>query len=314
MVSRLALKDGRLPDLRAWIGMEPEKLALKIRGYETEDGTAVAGWASRWKSPPAVAASLNRFGKIGAENRELLSILSTAQTQTDWLDSGPVCDDLAKGGHDFGSLKDQATTVYLILPPNRLATHSTWLRIMITAILTPLLRTVKRSKVPVLMMLDEFAQLGHMPVIENNLGMMREYGIKLWPVFQDLAQAQDLYRTRWESFVGNAGVLQTFAPQDSTTREYLSKLSGHRLYWLKVGGTSTSQNTGPQSTHSSGSNESWQNMQGPVYWPHNLAAMTEGQAVLFSNGRAPRSWLPDPTEIPEVQAMLTAADAAEQAA
>ncbi len=152
---------------------------MRIRGHKDGD-THVPGWAERWKDAfPAVAASLNRFGGVSVENRELLSILSTAQTQTDWLDSGPVCTDLAKATYDFGSLKENPATVYLILPPNRLATHSTWLRIMITAILTPLLRSVQRAKVPVLLMLDEFAQLGHMPVIENNLGMMREYGVKL---------------------------------------------------------------------------------------------------------------------------------------
>ena len=204
-------------------------------------------------------------------------------------------------------MKYAPMTVYLILPPRYLATHSTWLRLMVTAVLQPLMRSVRPATVPVLFMLDEFAQLGHLPMIENNLALMREYGVKLWPVFQDLAQAEAIYKTRWESFVGNAGVLQTFAPQDRTTRKYLSELSGQRLYWLETTSRSTSATSGPQLGTTSGSQEGWQNMQGPVYWPQGLAAMQDGQAILFAPGRAPRAFLPDPSEIPSVQAVLAKA-------
>ena len=169
--------------------------------------------------------------------------------------------------------------------------------------LAPLIRTTG-GRVPVLFMLDEFAQLGRLEVIERNMALMRGYGIKLWPVFQDLAQAQDIYEKRWESFISNAGVLQTFAPQDVTTREYLSKLSGQRLYWLKTVGTNTGQSMGPQSSMSAGVTEGWSNMQGPIYWPQSLAAMRDGQAILFAKGRSPRSWLPDPSEIPLTRALL----------
>ncbi len=206
--------------VRDWVGAEAETLAQDIK----ENLLPLAG--DRYD---AIPAKLNRFTKISGENRELFSILSAAQTHTGWLDSRPVQRDLDKGACDFSRMKYQPMTVYLILPPRYLASHSTWLRLMVTAALQPLMRSVRPATVPVLFMLDEFAQLGHLPVIENNLAMMREYGVKLWPVFQDLAQAQDIYKTRWESFVGNAGVLQTFAPQDMTTRKYLSELSGQRL-------------------------------------------------------------------------------------
>ena len=304
LVARIAIEDGRLPDLRYWLGLEPDVLAAKIRGYKTEDGN-VPGWLASWaQDVPAIAATLSRFAKISPDSRELLSILSTAQTQTDWLDSKPVCADLESGAYDFATLKETPTTVYLIIPPNRLATHATWLRIMLTAILTPLLRTVRPAKVPVLMMLDEFAQLGPLPVIQNNLGLMREYGVKLWPIFQDLPQAKTLYPDRWESFIGNAGVLHAFAPQDDTTRDYLSKMSGQRLYWLKTVSASKNQTVAETNSTSSGLSESYQNMQGPVYWPQNLAAMGQGQAVLYANGQAPRSWLPDPTEMDDIKKLL----------
>ena len=243
-----------------------------------------------------LAIKAGRFADFSSDSRELNSIISTALTQTRWLDSRPVKADLAQGSFDYSNLKQRPITVYLILPPRYLATHSTWLRLMVATILLPLLRSVENVKVPVLFMLDEFAQLGQMSVIENNMALMRGYGLKLWPVFQDLAQAQTLYKDRWESFIGNAGVLQIFAPQDLTTRQYLSKLSGQRLYWVTTGATSASSSVGGHQTQSSGTSEAVQYMPGPVYWPQGLGTMDTGQAVLFSRGRAVRTWLPDPED------------------
>jgi type IV secretion system protein VirD4 len=290
--------ESSLVAVRDWVGAEAGTLARVIKDHLLP----LAG-----DKYDAIPAKLNRFSKMSTENRELFSILSTAQTQTAWLDSTLIRRDVSKGAADFGRMKYQPMTVYLILPPRYLATHSTWLRLMVTAVLQPLMRSVRPAAVPVLFMLDEFAQLGHLAIIENNLALMREYGVKLWPVFQDLAQAQDIYKTRWESFISNAGVLQTFAPQDVTTRKYLSDLSGQRLYWLEVTSRTSSATSGPQLAATTGMQEGWQNMAGPNYWPQGLAAMEDGQAILFSRGRAPRAWLPDPSEISSVQAILARA-------
>ena len=135
---------------------------------------------------------------------------------------------------DFATLKETPTTVYLVLPPEFLASHGVWLRMMVASILRPLLRAVTRPRVPVLFMLDEFAQLGRMEIIEDNYALMRGYGVKLWTIWQDLNQAKNLYDERWESFISNAGMVQSFAPQDMTTRKYLSELADERMTWHDV--------------------------------------------------------------------------------
>ena len=178
------------------------------------------------RNAPNSKRSWRASAVIDNESRELNSILSTAQTQTRWLDSRPIKADLGKGTFDFSLLKEQPTTVYLTLPARRLGTHATWLRVMIASIIQPLLKDTRRSKVPVLLVLDEYPALaaGGFAVIEKNMAMFRGFGIKLWTVWQDLGQAINLYGKGWESFVANAGVLQSFAPQDVVTAEHLSKL------------------------------------------------------------------------------------------
>lgn len=310
MATRLAFEDASLCDLRNLLGREPEDLARLIKGGDI-DGVPVRGLAHEGGDDhPAIPASLNRFAKIGDDNKELQSILSTALTQTDWLDSKPIRGDLQGETIDFASLKAKPTTVYLILPPKYLATHATWLRVMITSILLPLLNSVEDARVPVLFMLDEFAALGHMPVIENNMALMRGYGLKLWPVLQDLGQLSTLYGQRWESFIGNAGVLQAFAPQDKTTREYLSELSGKKFYELMTRSGGRSTNFGGQFSQGQNEGTSTQNQLGPVWWPQDLGLMEEGRGVLFSGGKAVRGWFPDPSEMAGVSDMLRAAHAA----
>ncbi|OYV24717.1 MAG: hypothetical protein B7W99_00895 [Rhodospirillales bacterium 20-58-10] len=308
MAVRLKLgKGGSLKFIRELVGMDGTQLSGMIK---KKPAASLPGFLDEFgASNPALAAKLSRFSYIAPDNKELTSILSTAQTQTEWLDSGPVQRDLASGDHDFAAMKSQPTTVYLILPPRYLETHGTWLRLMITAVLMPLIRTVG-GRVPVLFMLDEFAQLGRMEVVERNMALMREYGVKLWPIFQDLSQAKALYSERWESFIGNAGVTHSFAPQDETTREYLSKLSGLRTYWVKTASDSRNTSSGQQTSVSSGYSSSWTHMQGPELWGKGLARMGMGEAVMFNLGHNYRTFLPDPEDakwMPETKRMLVAA-------
>jgi type IV secretory pathway TraG/TraD family ATPase VirD4 len=240
------------------------------------------------KEHPAISATLNRFTQLKPEDKEGLSILSTALTETEWLDSSAIMSDLqggmdVKGNQfDFARLKVEPTTVYLVLPPEYLETHSTWLRVLINAIMLPLLRSTEDAPVPVLFMLDEYAALGRMEIIESNLALMRGYGVKLLPVLQDLSQLKDIHEKRWESFISNAGVRHIFAPQDWTGQKYFSDLAGQRPWTYKTTGQSDSLQTGgPANSRGLSASVSEHVQIVPNYYPQDLGAMQRGQGLLF---------------------------------
>lgn len=220
-----------------------------------------------------------RFIDIDPDNKELNSIISTALTQTRWLDSPPIKKDLAGPGTDFSFMKDKPTTVFLNLPARRIATQSPWLRLIIAAILQKLMKDASRPKVPTLLMLDEFAQLGHLSSIENNMAVMRGYGLKLWAVFQDLSQAQAIYGKRWESFMGNSGVLNSFAPQDVVTADYLSSRTGFKTVPIMTSSSTTSvaRVEAPELTINHA------HLQRPLMYPQDLRDMADGYMVYFSH-------------------------------
>jgi type IV secretion system protein VirD4 len=164
----------------------------------------------------------------GKPRGERGSIISTAVEQTSFLDSEEMQEHLAQDGLDtLRVLKRKPSTIYLVLPASRMGTHYRWLRVILTLALSSLEREPMRLEKPVLFILEEFPQLGYMRQIEAAAGLMAGYGVKLWTVLQDLSQIKALYRDSWETFIGNAGVVQSFGNTDATTLEYISRSLGN---------------------------------------------------------------------------------------
>jgi type IV secretion system protein VirD4 len=65
-----------------------------------------------------------------------------------------------------------------------------------------------------------------MKVLETAAGLIASFGVKLWVILQDWSQGKALYGDRWETFAGNAGVMQFFGNNDLATTEYISKKLG----------------------------------------------------------------------------------------
>jgi type IV secretion system protein VirD4 len=176
-----------------------------------------------------------KAGRFVRATNEILSVISAAITQKRFLDSPPVQRDLRGPKFDFEDMKREVTTVYLILPADRLETHANFLRLVVTSALRALLRSPPSDTLPpVLFLLDEFAQLGFLKPVENAMGIARGFGVQLWPFLQDLNQLKALYKDRWQTFVGNAGAVTAFAPRDLFTAKYLAEMCGQRTVNVKT--------------------------------------------------------------------------------
>jgi type IV secretion system protein VirD4 len=194
----------------------------------------------------------NKASQFTEWNGEIQSIVSTAKRHTECFDDPEIADDMARNGCDFRDLKREPTTVYLVIPPDKMERHGKWLRLALTVALQASMRPREAGEPRVLFMLDEFAALGHMQIIENVWSVVRGYGIQIMPVFQDLNQLKSLYRERWETFVGNAGAIVAFAPNDATTAKWLEDRLGETTRMLRTQSSSTSQSTGRNSGNSTG--------------------------------------------------------------
>lgn len=172
----------------------------------------------------AVIVLANQFFEKADNERS--SVLSTLRRHIRFLGFSQIKKALRGHTFDLRQLKTERLTVYLSLPAMRMGTCSRWLRLFVNLTLAALEMEKLKPRYPVLMCLDEFATLGTMKTLEDAAGQIAGLGCKLWPILQDIGQLKALYDKRWETFIGNAGVLQFFGNSDMGTLEWISKRLG----------------------------------------------------------------------------------------
>ncbi|ODP37497.1 type IV secretory system conjugative DNA transfer family protein [Sphingomonas turrisvirgatae] len=199
-----------LATLRDRLTLAPAAFTAQLEAMQAQGGLA--------------ARAANRH--LGKSDREAAGVLSAAQRHTHFLDSPRMTAVLGTSDFSFADVKTRAITVYLVLPPDRLATYARWLRLMLAQGLTDLARAPASATRPVLFLLDEFAALGRLEPVERAMGLMAGYGIQLWPILQDVHQLRALYERRAGTFLSNAGVLQVFGVNDHDSAKLVSDLLG----------------------------------------------------------------------------------------
>tara|TARA_R110000751_G_scaffold80790_1_gene162881 strand:- start:10587 stop:12257 length:1671 start_codon:yes stop_codon:yes gene_type:complete len=213
-----------LATVREYLTLPPEKLRALLELMQDSD-----------EAGGLIARAANRF--LGKADREAASVLSNAQRHTHFLDSPRIAKCLARSDFAFSDLRQRITSVFLVLPPNRMDAYSRWLRLLVSQALQDIARDAERPqsasegqserlKAPALFLLDEFAALGRLEAVERAMGLMAGYGLQLWPILQDMSQLKDLYGERAGTFIANAGVQQVFGVNDFETAKWLSQMIG----------------------------------------------------------------------------------------
>ena len=226
-------------------------------------------------------------------DKERSSVVSSAQRHTHFLDSprmSRVLGGPAVGGIGSDSLPVDLTilgterlTVYLIVPPDRLDTFSRWLRLVVACAVTSVSRQPATKGRRVLLLLDEFAQLGPMAPVRRAVSLMAGYGLRVWIFLQDLTQLKALYPRDWETFVANADVVQAFSVTDQTTAEYLSKMAGRTTVFGQS--QSAGRSRGKSTSRSAGSSASEQARD--LVTPDELRRLDADTELLLARGEDP---------------------------
>jgi type IV secretion system protein VirD4 len=164
-------------------------------------------------------------GRYLIDTNEVHSIIATAETQTRIFKSDVICSALEGEAFNFEQMKNRKMSVYLILPSERLVTQARYLRLVLLIAMSQFMRSEKGNH-QVLMMLDEFANLGKLNIIENGYGLIAGHGVTLWSFVQNLTQLQNLYPKNWETFIANSGMVTVSNVNDVTTAEYFNRRSG----------------------------------------------------------------------------------------
>lgn len=142
--------------------------------------------------------------------------------------ANPVIDAAtATSDFELADLRRRPMTVYVGVKQNQLDTLAPILGLFFQQCVDVLGRDLPGKDEPhrVLMLIDEFASLGRLPVIESAMAFLAGYNVRLLNIIQGLSQLDHHYGPAKDSILQNSGIQVYFAPNDDQTAGYVS----HRL-------------------------------------------------------------------------------------
>lgn len=205
--------------------------SLITENYNSIAKMAIETQLPSWSDDSIAKRKLGRFADNNLQNnKELCSIISTAITQTGFLDDHDLRHHLSTTSPDFSldclTAEGAGSTIYLVIPFDKMQTHGRWLRLIVSLAIREVFRCTRRLKHKVLFLLDEFGNIGPLPAITSAFTMGAGRQIIIWAFLQGLSQIKRDYPSDWEIFIGNCSHLQFFNIMDQFTAEYVSNLLG----------------------------------------------------------------------------------------
>lgn len=181
---------------------------------------------------PAGASAIADF--CTSSENTFASIKQTISARMNlWLNPR-VCAATDTSDFDLRDLRNRHISLYLTVSPDNLARVAPLYNLLLQQLIDLNTRerpTAKRNCVPVLVVLDEFARLGHAAVIVHAFAYVAGYGLRLLPVLQSPAQLRAEYGADLtEEVIANCGAEIVFAPKELKVAQQLSDRLGFYTY------------------------------------------------------------------------------------
>jgi hypothetical protein len=181
----------------------------------------------------AIISLIGRFVRPDGKD-ELAGILSTADTQTQFLLNEYIAADLSKGDDvDLTQLSQRLMSVYVVCAAGDLPEYRRWIRMVLSFALRAQLSRPPRHTC--LYSLDEYrATIGQLDLVKDDWALVREHGVQFLVCTQSALHLKTLHGDEWQDFVGQAGAFATIGPPgDEFTAEFMSKRCGMRTVLKK---------------------------------------------------------------------------------
>jgi type IV secretory pathway TraG/TraD family ATPase VirD4 len=168
-------------------------------------------------------------------------IMSNLSESTKFLSDPQVKAATATSTFSMDDLAARKTTVYVVIPTERMDTQRTWLRLVVAAAMHTFKRPRKRtdSHHRCLFLIDEFAALGRVDDMPRDIATMGGFGVDFALVVQGLDQLKDHYGEARGTILSNCAYKWFCNVNDLDSAKYLSDTLGKKT----VVTTSTSAST-----------------------------------------------------------------------
>jgi type IV secretion system protein VirD4 len=154
------------------------------------------------------------------------SVLGTVQTHLRLFDSDLIRRLTDRSTMDIDAfIAGQPMSLYIIVPPVRLAAYGPLLRMWIAGLIMAMTQRKTRPSERTLMLCDEIGNLGRIDTIVTAATLLRSWGLTLWSFWQNTDQLK-IYGPDANTLVDNAGVIQVFGARNRRMAQDFANLVG----------------------------------------------------------------------------------------
>jgi type IV secretion system protein VirD4 len=183
-------------------------------------------------------------------------VMSNLSENTRFLSDPQVKASTAKSSFSMEELVNRKTTVYVVIPTERMETQKTWLRLIVAAAMHAFKRPKKRreSGHRCLFLIDEFASLGHVDDLPRDIATMGGFGVDFALAVQGLDQLKDHYGEAKNTILSNCAYQWFCNLNDLDSAKYVSDVLGKKTVVTtstsdSATAGSKSSSTGKSTTH-----------------------------------------------------------------
>ena len=236
-----------------WLADQPKEQKTLARAREIVSLSRkefTAEYVTRMAASKAFSGAIREMAAMFIDLAEetYSGIMSNLSENTKFLSDPQIKTATATSSFSMEELATKQTTVYVVIPTERMDTQKTWLRLVIAAAMHVFKhpKTKRRYGHRCLFLIDEFAALGRLDDLPRDIATMSGLGVDFALVVQGLDQLKDHYGEAKSTILSNCAYKWFCNVNDLDSAKYLSDTLGK----ASVATTSTSD------SFSAGSNSS----------------------------------------------------------
>lgn len=255
----------------------------RIYNLSTGDEAELKAYLQKLVKEPYVSAQTKAaFTSLATmADQTLSSVIATMQAPLQQFLSPILA--AATNASDFNVeiLRKRPTTIYVVVPPQKLGEASRLLNIFFSTVIGQNLKTTpqedKTIKNQMLLLMDEFTAMGRINVLSERISLTAGYWIRDLSIIQSLSQLDSTYgQDQARTYITNHAASIVFTPREQRDAEEYSKMLGDTTVRRR------NRSTGKQGTTYSYSEE-----RRPLMLPQELKELNNDEELIFFEGCRP---------------------------
>ncbi|WP_158880057.1 type IV secretory system conjugative DNA transfer family protein [Rhodanobacter sp. L36] len=233
------------------------------------------------------------FGNlVGLAEQTFSSVIATMQAPLQQFLSPVLAASTNATDIDIASLRRRPTTLYVIIPTNKLDESSKLLNIFFSTVignnLSKQLGEEPDLKYQMLMLMDEFTAMGRVDVWAKRISISASYGVRDLCIVQSRAQLRSAYGDNdAQNFITNHGAQIVFAPREQSDATEYSEMLGYKT--IRKQHRSTSRGSGSNQVSINYTEE-----RRALFLPQEIKELPADDELIFYEGckpiRAKKNW------------------------